>query len=39
MLRAKNEVDSYINSLNDERKLVISKLRQVINDNLPKGFE
>ena len=29
----------YINSLTDERKQAISKLRQVLNDNLPAGFE
>ncbi len=29
----------YLNNLSEERKEVISKLRQIILDNLPKGFE
>ncbi|MCJ8319136.1 MAG: DUF1801 domain-containing protein [Colwellia sp.] len=29
----------YINSLDDDRKLAITQLRQVIVDNLPKGFQ
>lgn len=32
-------VDEYINQLPDERKEAISKLREVILKNLPKGFE
>lgn len=31
--------DDYLNTLPDDRKEVMSKLRQVINDNLPEGFE
>ncbi len=31
--------EEYINELPEERKEVISKLREVINKNLPKGFE
>ncbi len=32
-------VDEYINQILEDRKVPISKLRQVILDNLPKGFE
>ena len=31
--------DAYINELPDDRKMVISKLRDTILDNLPKGFK
>jgi hypothetical protein len=31
--------EEYINELPEERKEVISKLRDAINKNLPKGFE
>jgi len=31
--------DDYISQLPDERKEPLTKLRKVINDNLPKGFE
>lgn len=31
-------VDEYINQLPEERKDIITKLRSVINSNLPKGF-
>ena len=31
--------DDYINQLPDERKEPLTKLRKVINDNIPKGFE
>jgi uncharacterized protein YdhG (YjbR/CyaY superfamily) len=34
-----NTSDEYINSLPDERKQVMNKLRETILDNLPKGFE
>ena len=33
-----NTVDEYINQLPEERKLVITKLRNVIEQNIPKGF-
>ena len=33
-----NTVDEYINQLPEERKEVLTKLRAVINKNLPKGF-
>ncbi|HCE53967.1 MAG: DUF1801 domain-containing protein [Lutibacter sp.] len=33
-----NTSDEYINSLPDDRKLVMNKLRKTIIDNLPKGF-
>ena len=32
-------VDGYINELEEERKTVITKLRKVILENIPKGFE
>jgi len=32
-------VDDYINQIPEERKIPISKLRQIILENLPKGFE
>jgi len=32
-------VDDYINQIPEDRKAPISKIRQVILDNLPKGFE
>ena len=32
-------VDGYINELEEERKSVITKLRKVILENIPKGFE
>ena len=35
---AKNP-DEYINSLPDDRKVVMEKLRNVILNNLPKGFQ
>jgi uncharacterized protein YdhG (YjbR/CyaY superfamily) len=31
-------VDEYIDQLPEERKIVLTKLRKVINENLPKGF-
>jgi len=31
--------DDYINQVPEDRKEALKKLRQVINDNLPKGFE
>lgn len=31
-------IEEYINQLPEERKVVISQLRKVINENLPKGF-
>jgi uncharacterized protein YdhG (YjbR/CyaY superfamily) len=31
--------DQYIDQLPDDRKLVVSKLRQVLRDNIPEGFE
>mgnify|MGYP005992932821 CR=1 FL=1 len=31
-------VDEYINQLPEERKVVLTKLRAIINKNLPKGF-
>ena len=31
--------EDYINELPDDRKEPISKLRNIINDNLPEGFE
>ena len=33
-----NTVDEYINQLPEERKVVLLKLRAIINKNLPKGF-
>lgn len=32
-------VDEYINELEEERKTVITKLRKIILENIPKGFE
>lgn len=32
-------VDEYINELDEERKTVITKLRKIILENIPKGFE
>jgi uncharacterized protein YdhG (YjbR/CyaY superfamily) len=34
-----DSIDGYIDQLPDDRKVAISKLRQVINANLPKGFK
>jgi len=34
-----HDVTTYIEALPDARKIVIKKLRKVIQDNLPKGFE
>ena len=34
-----NTPDEYINKLPEDRKLAMNKLRKVILDNLPKGFE
>ncbi|MCU0824515.1 MAG: DUF1801 domain-containing protein [Leptospira sp.] len=34
-----NEVESYIQSLPEDRKKIFSKLRDTIKKNLPKGFE
>ena len=31
-------IEEYINQLPEERKVVITQLRKVINENLPKGF-
>lgn len=33
-----NTVDEYINQLPEDRKIVLTKLRSIINKNLPKGF-
>ena len=33
-----NTVDEYINQLPEERKIVLTKLRTIINKNLPSGF-
>lgn len=33
------EITSYIEELSDERKGIINKLRKVITENLPEGFE
>jgi uncharacterized protein YdhG (YjbR/CyaY superfamily) len=33
-----NSIPEYLNSLADDRKAAMTKLRQVINKNLPKGF-
>lgn len=32
-------VEDYINQLPEDRQIAIKKLRQIILDNLPKGFE
>lgn len=34
-----NSPEEYIDQLSDDRKQVMSKLRQIILDNIPKGFE
>jgi hypothetical protein len=34
-----NSPDDYINQLPEERQEVMSKLRKIINENLPNGFE
>lgn len=34
-----NTVEEYINELPEDRKEVIEKIRKVISENLPKGFE
>ncbi len=34
-----NSPDNYINQLPDDKRQVVKKLRKVILDNLPKGFE
>jgi uncharacterized protein YdhG (YjbR/CyaY superfamily) len=34
-----NSIPEYLNSLADDRKAALAKLRQVINKNLPKGFK
>jgi uncharacterized protein YdhG (YjbR/CyaY superfamily) len=34
-----NSPDDYISQLPEERQIVISKLREIINQNLPKGYE
>jgi hypothetical protein len=39
MKTAANTSDEYINSLPDDRKQLMNKLRETILDNLPKGFE
>lgn len=31
--------DQYVDQLPDDRKLVVSKLRQIMRDNIPEGFE
>jgi len=31
--------EAYINQVPEERKHALNKLRKIINDNLPKGFE
>jgi hypothetical protein len=36
---AKTSVSDYIESLPDDRKTAISRIRQAINKNLPKGFK
>jgi hypothetical protein len=33
-----NTVDEYINQLPEERRIVLTQLRNVITQNLPKGF-
>ena len=38
-MKTVNTINDYINNLNDERKLAINNLRNVITENLPKGFE
>lgn len=32
-------VDQYVNELPEDRRVIIEKIRKVINDNIPKGFE
>ena len=39
MATSKITVTSYIDSLDDDRKAAVKKLRQVIKKNLPKGFK
>jgi len=39
METAANTPEKYINNLPDDRKQVMNKLRKIILDNLPKGFE
>ena len=34
-----NNIKEYIENLPDDRKIVIEKLREIINQNLPKGFQ
>lgn len=34
-----NAIDNYIQELGEERKVAITKLRKIILENLPKGFE
>ncbi|GGG35058.1 DUF1801 domain-containing protein [Bizionia arctica] len=34
-----NSPEDYINQVPEERKVALNKLRKIINDNLPKGFE
>lgn len=36
--KAKN-IDDYLDELPEDRKIVISKLREVINKNIPEGFQ
>lgn len=36
---AASSVDEYIQNAPDERQAPLNKLRQVVNDNLPEGFE
>ena len=39
MLSRKNSIEEYIESLPEDRQIVINKLRQIILENLPEGFE
>lgn len=39
MLKQEITPESYISALPDDRKVVIEKIRAIINDQLPKGFE
>ena len=34
-----NAIEKYINTLPEERKEVMQKLREIVNANLPEGFE